>query len=165
VTNPTWDDVRQWISKSVTVDGETACWLWTKPVLPSGYGRIWGEMAHRLSYQAHVGPIGKGLDIDHLCRNRACVNPAHLEPVTRRENLSRGIGIDLQKEAAAERTHCERGHPVTPENIYVRPSDGIRTCRICKKMTNDARRKEKKDEINARKREWRKKWREQGVRK
>lgn len=165
MSNPTWDDVRQWIAESITVDDATGCWNWAKPLLPSGYGRVWGEMAHRLSYQAHVGPIGKGLDIDHLCRNRACVNPIHLEPVTRKDNLARGVGIELQKERARQRTHCERGHVMDEANTYVRTSDGIRECRACRLLTNRAKYKSNKDDINARKREWRRKWREKGVRK
>jgi hypothetical protein len=70
------------------------CWVWRKATDPNGYGRFWfdGRMlgAHRVSYQLLVGPVPEGLDLDHLCRNRRCVNPSHLEPVTRRTNLVRG---------------------------------------------------------------------------
>ena len=84
-------DVSRVLSRYVEVDG---CWLWTGG-RRGGYGRIklaeTGTVdAHRLSYEHHIGPIPDGLVIDHLCRNRSCINPAHLEPVTTAENIRRG---------------------------------------------------------------------------
>lgn len=73
------------------------CWVWTPPLRPDGYGQFWvaskgrAIVAHRWSYEHHVGPIPEGLTLDHLCRNRSCVNPTHLEPVTRGENVRRGM--------------------------------------------------------------------------
>lgn len=71
------------------------CWLWTGSRTTKGYGHLLVDgrftQAHRLAYELEVGPIASGLVIDHLCRVRHCVNPAHLEPVTNRENLRRGI--------------------------------------------------------------------------
>jgi hypothetical protein len=98
---------------------------------PRGYMQIGFEarsqLAHRLMYEALVGPIPDGLTIDHLCRVRACVNPAHLEPVTMRENVLRGTSfapVNLAK------THCPHGHEYTVENTRIR-SCGRRACREC----------------------------------
>lgn len=82
---------------------------------------------HRVVYEALVGPIPDGMVIDHLCRQPSCVNPAHLEPVTRRENVLRGLTLPA---ANARKTHCKHGHEFTPENTYLFPT-GTRGCRTC----------------------------------
>lgn len=86
---------------------------------------------HRISYETFVGPIPEGLTIDHLCKNRACINPAHLEPVTLRENLLRG---DTFQAANAQKSHCDRGHRLDGDNLYVTTS-GSRNCRICIRLS------------------------------
>lgn len=100
------------------------CWLWTG-VENQGYGCWNGKKAHRVSYKiAHgSGSIPMGFVLDHLCRNTICVNPDHLEPVTHAENLRRGANGVLK-------THCKRGHPWVPENIYTSPK-GKRHCKVC----------------------------------
>lgn len=116
------------------------CWNWTGPIGRSGYGIIGipiegGEnrtkhiSAHRFSYEHFVGPIPQGLQLDHLRRNRACVNPAHLEAVTRKENLLRGESFSGQN---SRKTHCLQGHEFNKANtgIYL----GHRSCRECKKL-------------------------------
>lgn len=115
---------RFWTYVDVDPDG---CWLWTGWLKSGGYGG-WcaGGLkfsAHRVAYEWTVGPIPEGLDLDHLCRVRNCVNPAHLEPVTRQENLLRG--------SRSGKTHCPQGHPYTEDNIY--RDAGGRKCRICVK--------------------------------
>jgi hypothetical protein len=118
-----------------------ACWLWTGATTGYGYGQFYlglGQRrvrAHRFSYELLVGPIPDGLVLDHLCRVRLCVNPAHLEPVTQRENILRGEGTSAHH---ARQTHCKRGHEFTPENTYVRR--GMRTCRQCHRAKIRARR-------------------------
>lgn len=117
------------------------CWLWTSALNHHGYG-LFGRggrgggmaKAHRWSYEHFVGPIPQGLEIDHKCRVRACVNPAHLEPVTRAENQRRrpdgGAGV-VEASKKAMLTHCKWGHPFDEGNTYVTPS-GSRACRSCR---------------------------------
>jgi len=86
--------------------------------------------AHRYVYEQEVGPIPDGLTLDHLCRNRACVNPDHLEPVTMRVNTLRGETITARN---AAKTRCDKGHEFTPENTMRKP-DG-RRCRVCQRAS------------------------------
>lgn len=115
------------------------CWLWTAYVNPDGYGVIrWeGESigAHRVIYELLVGPYSTET-LDHLCRVRHCVNPGHLEPVSRRENILRSDCIGARK---ARRTHCDRGHPFAGDNVYYYPS-GARECVTCRKEGRRRRR-------------------------
>jgi hypothetical protein len=113
--------------------GPGGCWLWTASLDSHGYGQIGDSgrlrMAHSVVYELFVGPVPVGLELDHLCRVPACVNPDHLEPVTRHENIMRGVNPDVQRARHAARTHCKRGHEFTPENTYLAPTG--RQCRTC----------------------------------
>ena len=115
------------------------CWEWLASLDRKGYGQFnagfkRGPMlrAHRLAYAYAYGEVPSGLDLDHLCGNRACVRPDHLEPVTRGENIRRGFRGEQQRLQRAARETCRRGHPWTAENRYVKPS-GQWLCRICRR--------------------------------
>ena len=118
-----------------------SCWEWIG-YRASGYGKFFvgnkklgtARMcsAHRLLYEHEVGPVPRGLELDHLCRNRGCVNPAHLEPVTREENFRRGRGGKHQR----EKSHCSKGHEYSELNTLVRPGTGWRVCRECNRRSH-----------------------------
>jgi hypothetical protein len=134
VTDPT---ARFW-AKVQKGDG---CWEWTGTI-SGGYGKFAithqrAVFAHRFAYEQIVGAVPDGLQLDHLCRNRACVNPDHLEPVTCRENGLRGQGLNGIN---ARKTHCLRGHPLEGTNLYEWRDH--RHCRTCK---NDAKRRRRSE--------------------
>ena len=123
---------RLWPRVEKTLGG---CWLWTGHVNRKGYGMIADadgryREVHRVVYEIEVGPVPAGLELDHLCRNPRCVNPAHLDPVTHRENVLRGAGWGA---ANAAKERCSYGHPFTPENtrLYTHRGQTRRVCRPC----------------------------------
>ena len=133
------------------VENESGCWVWQGYVtLPGqgsnshGYGLARDETGrkvgtHRLVYRALVGEIPDGYDLDHLCRTRACCNPSHLEPVTRKQNVHRGEGL---AGINARKTHCIRGHEFAGHNLRITPS-GNRVCRACQRIRMDKHLKSK----------------------
>lgn len=126
------------------------CWEWRGAQGGNGWkeGRGYGyfkwrgrmQTAHRVAYEIAVGPIPDGLHIDHLCRNHPCVNPRHLEPVTRQENLRRS---PLPGMRGRRQSHCKRGHARTEDNVRV-SRNGMRHCRECERMRIRASRQAKR---------------------
>lgn len=122
------------------------CWEWAGTKVGKGYGRFTvgsgvKMVAHRYSYERLVGPIPEGMQIDHLCRNRPCVNPAHLEAVTPEENLRRAYA------AIGPKMVCVNGHPKTDENLFI--SGGKRRCRECCRAQGRERAARRKAERSA----------------
>lgn len=133
----TWAEhyVTRFWSKVDRSGGANACWLWSGSTKKTkGYGQTsahgWTYRAHRVSYELSVGPVPKGLVLDHLCRVRSCVNPAHLETVTNRENILRGTGAPARY---ARQANCPKGHTYTDIGTQ-------RRCLICKNEDSRQRR-------------------------
>lgn len=141
---------RFWSKVRILDDG---CWLWTAALLKAsasgsgGYGLFDDEktmLAHIWVYRATIGPVPVGKQLDHLCRNRACVNPLHLEPVTCRQNILRGEGLAAVN---AKKTHCIHGHPFSGENLGKQSQNGKykgRKCKMCAMLQQRVRRSKQK---------------------
>jgi hypothetical protein len=130
-------------SKAMVSESLMMCWPWTGPLSPKGYGSFAvaarPHVASRVAYELAVAPVPAGLELDHLCRNPACVNPYHLEPVTHWENMARARPfVDPLKYGAwlKNRTSCKNGHEFTPGNTWTRHSRGRshRVCKECRKL-------------------------------
>jgi len=116
------------------------CWNFTG-AHSATYGQLWWNrsqwLAHRVSYVLFVGPIPDGMQLDHICRNRSCVNPFHLDPVTAHENADRaGMPAGTRQ---GSKTHCKRGHAYSLANTYIWPARGHRQCRECNRISRRER--------------------------
>jgi hypothetical protein len=125
----------------VALPDANGCLLWTAGRTGGkGYGSFWptparSVPAHQFAYELLVGPVPEGLELDHLCRVRACVAVAHLEPVTHQENVRRGDLPRVASQAGRDRTRCKWGHEYTPENTYYPPcGTRPRQCRACRRV-------------------------------
>lgn len=139
--------------ESKLIYAESGCWEWKGAHFKAtGYamfsirnprdGTWQPTVAHRVSYELYIGPIPDGLQVDHLCRNRGCVNPDHLEAVTQQVNLSRGMSPAA---ISVRENRCQRGHEFTPENTIIRPNrPGKRECRECVRARDRIRNKTEK---------------------
>ncbi|KKN74764.1 hypothetical protein LCGC14_0388060 [marine sediment metagenome] len=125
---------RFWAKVTYTEDG---CWIWGKP--SNGYGVFWNgsrqQVAHRFLFESVNGAVPFGFELDHLCRVKRCVNPNHLEVVTRSQNTARGIGPSIARANQLAKTHCPHGHPYDEVNTYIKPNGGSRDCKICRSNT------------------------------
>lgn len=117
--------IQEYLTDRIVLNPETGCWVWKLRPESKGYGQVWhrdyyGQMAHRVSYQT-IGnkTIGEFLTLDHLCWNKLCINPEHLEEVTAEENVKRWAQRDL----------CRKEHKLTEDNIYTWA--GVRRCKKC----------------------------------
>jgi hypothetical protein len=126
----------------ISPEPNTGCWIWTGSISSTGYGNamVGGVVknVHRALYELEKGPIKQGLELDHLCRNRWCVNPDHLEPVTGSENCLRGVGPQRAAEHQQAKTHCPKGHAYFGDNLYLykgsRNGKVHRGCRECRRL-------------------------------
>jgi hypothetical protein len=132
--------------KFVNVNSD-GCWMWGGYLNEDGYGQfsISRRMlkAHRVAYELFSGKIPPNLQIDHLCRNRSCVNPAHLEPVTSIENTRRGNSALTR----SKKTHCPAGHPYDGDNLYRSPNGWSRQCKTCIRESKRRRRARAKEAL------------------
>lgn len=134
--------LNRWIrfEEKIVRISESGCWVWDGSLSPEGYGKLTvnrrTSYAHRVAYERYVGPIQRGLQLDHLCRVRCCVNPSHLEPVTQRMNALRGACGDVTRDRHAKKCACKSGHEFTAENTYFYIRSGYK-CRVCKQCNRD----------------------------
>lgn len=129
--------MERWFSRHIVEQGD--CWIWTGHRDRNGYGssRINRKNApvHRVTYEYFIVEVPDGLELDHLCRNRSCVNPWHLEPVTRAINMQRAVGCgqyDRSRRPDPNRTHCSKRHRLVGDNVYI-SSRGNKSCRSCQR--------------------------------
>lgn len=129
MTDHTPSDLPSRMTEKIKVDPSSGCWSWTGYIQSNGYGKVGLDgrtlLAHRVTYTFLVGEIPSGLVIDHICRNRCCVNPTHLRVVTHWENIREPRSLSISNINAAK-THCPQGHP-----LVLTKSSGARSCREC----------------------------------
>lgn len=150
------EEIEDRFDRSWMPEPNTGCWIWARALNDKGYGRFcynWTvERAHRVAWKIYRGEIPIGMQIDHLCRNRFCVNPNHLEVVTQQENIRRGEAGVVTKQKQKAKTHCVRGHAYEGSNLYEWERRGWRQCRKCQEINRqkrkvDLRKERAKDSI------------------
>lgn len=145
-------DMPRWWRRHVKISKKTGCWEWTGWIAwnlkypEHGYGcckyvdatgKRRTTSAHRFAYTFVHGSIPRNLDVDHICQNKLCVNPAHLQAITHKENINRiprisaAVALGDSRVPFAVKGSCIHGHLFTPENTYLAPGDRHRRCRAC----------------------------------
>lgn len=130
------------------VDDETGCWNWEGPSTEAGYGRVIVngvyEPTHRVSYALYIYAVPDSLHLDHICENKKCINPDHVEPVTSARNRNLSAKFNLRPTGVYRRKdYCKHGHPWSAANTYVSPKSGARSCITCRKEGIERRMAEK----------------------
>jgi hypothetical protein len=140
-----WDQLPERMVQKISPEPNSGCWLWEAACTAAGYAvyREAGQTkyVHRMLYELAKGSVPTGLELDHLCRVRCCVNPEHLEAVTHKENNKRGTS---PMAIFGRATHCVHGHEFIPENTYIYPTGVGRRCRACDRRIEAARSKNRK---------------------
>lgn len=141
------EKISAWFESGRIAEASSGCWVWQKAKDRQGYGFIkvngFQWRAHRLSYHLCIGSIPEGMTIDHLCRNSSCVRPDHLEAVSNKENVLRGVGISANN---ARKTHCKRGHLLSPDNLIKHSRQ--RVCKACHLQSQKERRAQQHQRTN-----------------
>lgn len=153
------------VRRKISIDSVTGCWKWTGYIKSNGYGTVGigtreqgKDHAHRFVYSRLVASIPEGLEIDHLCRNRSCVNPTHMRLVSHAENMR------VARNWNREKTHCKHGHEFTEDNTGI-TAQGFRFCKACRRARSAKYRKDPRVREYQRRyqREWRRRQRAAGV--
>lgn len=139
--NSRYASVMDRLSSFICPEPNTGCWLWTGGTNSTGYGSITVRnkkySAHKLAYETIVGKVPDGMDLDHLCRVRSCVNPAHLEPVSRSVNCLRGLTGEAAGSIKRAVSQCPKGHPYDAENTRISTYGNRKPFRVCRACARD----------------------------
>lgn len=143
------EQIKQKILSKILIDPNTECWLWQGYADRDGYARIEviggkNKFVHRLSYEAFTGSIPEGMSIDHICKNRGCCNPKHLQQLSIKENILRGDGASSKNN---KKTHCNEGHEFSAENTYIN-NRSARVCKTCAKISANKNLDKKKSGVS-----------------
>lgn len=137
-----------YVGKRLGNSGVDGCWNWQGTIKPNGYGQVRlnykVQYAHRVVYQLFVQPIPEGMVIDHLCKNKACVRPTHLDLTTQKENVRRGNLASVARAMRAAVTHCPQGHAYDEQNTYMYGRN--RQCRACHRDRARVRRERRRED-------------------
>jgi hypothetical protein len=126
---PTKMEMKDRLDKFIQAVPFSGCWIWMGHVDKDGYGKIDNTTAHKAAYRQLIGEVPDGMELDHRCEVRCCVNPSHLNIVTPKKNKE--LTLERGRHFQRNMTHCEKGHPFSGENLYINPNNNKRICRAC----------------------------------